>query len=228
MMNRVPSLNEIYNEYHRESFFAQKSFYPKAIKNFDKVLTPEKTEFLQKFQNFIKRNFSLIDWKLYIKACAQYFKRPFELKILGSLNANKIYRTYVNYNKMSLEKSTAEIESDILSSLLFIKSYTADSGLSFKNYFINRDDIMPIVLKHIYSGSVSSYLYACINSNTVFKIFYDIPDDVFFELFNCSRNDFVSIMISQKRDKIICISSLLNLINKIDCKFKELFDEKSK
>ena len=85
-MIRIPTIEEIYNEYHRECFFAKKQAYPRSIKNFDKVLTPDKKEFLLKFQNMIKRNSEIIDWKIYIKACAQYFKRPFDLKILGSMN----------------------------------------------------------------------------------------------------------------------------------------------
>lgn len=222
MNPRIPTVEEIYNEYHRETFYAAKSFYPKSIKNFDKVLTKDKLELLTKFQNFIKRNPSMVDWKLYITACAQYFKRNFSLSVLGSLNGNKIYRTYINYNKMSLEKSIDDIEKDIVSSLKFITEYSKDNNMTVPEYFKNRDDIIPIALKHIYSGSTSTYFYACLDSSTVFRMFSDIPDDVFFELFNCSRNDFLQYSVSEKHDKILCKKKLFEMINKISKKFDQI------
>lgn len=215
----IPSIQEIYNCYHRETFFAAKSFYPKAIKNFDKIITPDKKELLKRFQSFIKRNNDLIDWKIYVKACAQYFKRNFDLKILGSLNGNKIYRTYVSYKKLSDERTQDEIYDDILNSLKFLKDYVKLNEMTMAEYFKDRSTTIPISLKHIYSGAVSEYLYACFNESTVFKMFSDIPDDVFFELFNYSRNDFFEFGISVKRQKIICMSKIFNIINNISDKF---------
>jgi hypothetical protein len=49
----------------------------------------------------------------------------------------------------------------------------------------------------------------------------DIPDDIFFELFNCSRNEFIDINILSKREKIIRIAILKDIINKINEKFND-------
>lgn len=219
---KIPTIEEIYNEYHRETFYAMKSFYPKSIKNFDKVITPDKKELLLKFQSFIRRSWSIIDWRLYIKACAQYFKRNFDIKILGSLSGTKIYRSYINYNKMSLEKTADEIRDDIVKSLKFITLFAKENEQTVSQYFKDREQLLPLVLTHIYSGTVSPYFYACLRSETVFRIFGDIPDDVYFELFNCSRNDFLQYNIGEKRDKILCKSALFDMINNIDNKVAQI------
>lgn len=96
MFKKFPTIEEIYNYYHNQTFFIMKGFYPKSVKNFDNLVSDSDKELLRKFQNFLKRNSEMIDWKLYIKSLAQYFKRRFELKVLGSLAANKIYRQYLS------------------------------------------------------------------------------------------------------------------------------------
>ena len=60
MNYRIPSIEEIYEEYHREVFFIAKSIYPRRLKNFDKIIDSEKRELLIRFQEFIKRNFGSV------------------------------------------------------------------------------------------------------------------------------------------------------------------------
>jgi hypothetical protein len=79
MFKKFPTIEEIYNYYHNQTFFITKGFYPKTVKNFDNLVSDSDKELLRKFQNFLKRNIDIIDWKLYIKSLAQYFKRRFEL-----------------------------------------------------------------------------------------------------------------------------------------------------
>lgn len=216
---KVPTIEEIYNVYHGETMYAMKGIYPRPIKNFNNVLDKNNIEFLLRFQNVIKRNYESIDWRLYIKACAQYFKYRFDLKILGSLKGNKIYRNFLRYKNIKLESSNDEIYNEIISSLKFLTTYLNESELSLNDYLKNRETLIPIFLKHIYAGSVSIYLYACLEQNKIFKIFFDIPDDIFFELFNCSRNEYLENCIFKCRDKIICISKFSEIINKINSKF---------
>ena len=78
----IPTIEEIYNIYHRETMHAMKGIYPKSIKNFENILNKKNIELLIRFQNVIKRSYDSIDWKLYIKACAEYFKYRFDIKIL--------------------------------------------------------------------------------------------------------------------------------------------------
>ena len=100
----IPTIEEIYNIYHRETMHAMKGIYPKSIKNFENILNKKNIELLIRFQNVIKRSYDSIDWKLYIKACAEYFKYRFDInneilnfgsydidlkKIIGSTNQYK-------------------------------------------------------------------------------------------------------------------------------------------
>jgi hypothetical protein len=216
---RIPTIEEIYNEYHRETMYASKNVYPKSIKNFDKVLNDQNIELLKKFQNVIKLGDESLNWKIYIKACSLYFKGRFDLKVLGSFKGNKIYRDYLRYNDLNFEKNNDEIKDEIIKSLQFLTQYLKDSNTSLKDYFFNRDSIIPIMLKHIHAGSISTYLYSCLNMNKIYKIFIDIPDDVFYELFSYSRNEFIEHQIYKKHDRIIRISILRDIINKINEKF---------
>ena len=53
----IPTIEEIYNEYHKQKFFQRNGIYPKTIKNFDSLLNDsKKKEFLLRFQNMIKSN----------------------------------------------------------------------------------------------------------------------------------------------------------------------------
>lgn len=219
MNYKVPTIEEIYNQYHRETMFAMKGFYPKSVKNFDKVLDKSKIELLTKFQNVIKKNYDMIDWKIYVKSCAQYFKRNFDLKVLGSLQGNKIYRTYITYN--NIEKTDDDILNEIVSSLSFIKNFCEENSIKVLDYFLDRTSPLPIILKHIYSGSVSPYFYATMEQTQIFRIFCNIPDDIYYEIFNCSRNEFLDNNIFSKHDKIIRSVKLLNVINNINKKFKD-------
>ena len=91
-MFSVPTVEMIYNEYHKQTFYAKNGVYPKTIKNFSNLYNDEtKVEYINYFIEFLKRNNGLVDWKLYIKALAQVFKQSNNLKFLGSFKGNKIY-----------------------------------------------------------------------------------------------------------------------------------------
>lgn len=212
---RIPSIEEIYNELHRENFYARKGFYPRSIKNFDSVLDKEKRELLCRFQQTIRRNADLIDWKIYIKANAQYFKGRLEVKTLGSLQANKVYRTYIEYNK-DLQRTPDDIRHEIIRSLKFIRDFCEDNAMTLRQYFLDRQNYIPIILTHLYSGAVSPYLYALFPNDQMFLAFGDIPDDVYEELFRCTRNELLEYNLKAKRKTILSYPVLTDIINKIE------------
>lgn len=93
----LPSKEEIYNEFHKQKFYAIKGFYPKTIKNFKTIYNdPTKLNMLEHFIECLKRNHELIDWKLYIFALARVLGSRFELKHLGS------FRTAIKYIEILL------------------------------------------------------------------------------------------------------------------------------
>lgn len=82
---KIPTIEEIYNEFHKQKFFFQRGFYPKTIKNYNSLYSDEKNiQILKYFINFLERNRNSVDWKIYIFALAKVLKGRLELKHLGS------------------------------------------------------------------------------------------------------------------------------------------------
>ena len=214
----IPSIEEIYQYYHRETMYAMKGFYPKKITNFEKCISEANMELLKRFQHFIEKNENLINWKLYIIAVSKYFKQRFDLKILGSLAGTKIYKQYLSFIDEPSNLTEEEIKKEIANSLLFLKLFFKSNNVEFNNYFSIDKNLIPLSLKHIYSGSVSKYFYACFPFERIIRFFYPYTNDVFFELFNVSKNEFIEI-IDQKRKNILKYQSIKEIIHKIEEKF---------
>lgn len=214
----IPSIEDIYSYYHRETMFAMKGFYPRKIVNFEKCITPLNIEYLKKFQKFIERNKNIINWKLYIISISKYYKRRFDLRILGTLAGTKIYRQYLEFIDEPTNLSEDQIKNEIISSLKFLKNYLKENELNFNGYLNVQNNLIPISIKHIYSGSMSKYFYACFPWNKIIKYFFSYSNDVFFEFFNISKNEFIEL-IDQKRKNILKYKSVREIIQKIEEKF---------
>lgn len=92
---KIPTIEEIYNEFHRQRFYQQNGIYPRTIKNFKALEDQQKREYLLRFQNMIRRNKNLINWKMYILAIAEVTQGNFDMSYLGTLKGTKIYRGYI-------------------------------------------------------------------------------------------------------------------------------------
>lgn len=219
-MRKIPTIEEIYNYYHQTTMFEMKGFYPRSIKNFEKILTESNKELLIKFQNFIIKNGSIINWKIYVLSLAKYYKNRYDLKLLGSLAATKIYKQYVEFINSPENLTESELKERILNSLLFIVNYIKDNDIkSFKDYFTIDSNIIPIYIKHINSGSVSKIFYSCFTWENRIKIFFNTPDDIFYEFFNISKNEFIE-SLEQQRKIILKYKSILEIIKKLENKIQ--------
>ena len=214
-MFNIPTPEVIYNEYHKQTFYAKNGVYPKTIKNFNNFHNDEiKVQHINYFIDFLKRNNGLVDWKLYIKALAIVLKHSFDLKYLGTFKGNKIYRDYIS--SLQVQKDNVnEIQSDIIAALKFLTTYIKENNIKFKEYFDLDKDIIPVALKHIYSGTVSVYFYACFPKNILARLF-DYSDDIFQELFHLTKYEFLDTYFVSKRDKILSYPNLLNLVQTIE------------
>ena len=211
----LPTVEMVYNEYHKQTFYAKNGVYPKTIKNYNNLYNDEtKMEYINYFIEFLKRNNGLVDWKLYIKALAQVFKQSNNLKYLGTFKGNKIYRDYIASLQVR-KNDEGTIKSDIISSLQFLTAYNKEAGITFKEYFDLDSDLIPIALKHVYSGTVSVYFYACFPKEILARLF-SYQEDVFQELFNLSKYEFLDSYFVSKRDNILSYPNLLNIVNVIE------------
>lgn len=222
MMNqqwqKIPTIEEIYNEFHKQTWFVKNGIYPRKIKNFDNVLKDSnKTEFLLRFQNMLKRNSSLIDWKLYIYANAFILKQSFTLKDLGTLASNKRYREYVKIQNKGLNNET-EIYDKIVSSLKFLNLYLTSNNFTFTQYLQENTDLIPDALKHVYAGTISLYFYACFSRQFLSTTFQKYSEDIFFEFFDMSRLDFINNIMVQQLN-ILKFSKIKTIIAKLEQKY---------
>lgn len=215
----VPTIEEIYDEFHRQKLHATKGVYSRPLKNFDKLLAdPAKREYLVRFQNMIRRNLAAMDWRIYVRACAELLKHRFDLKVLGSVTGNKLYREYLNCRMLS-EDTEENICAEIVRSLKFVQDYSKADGMSFEEYFDVGGQAIPLALNHLYSGTVSIYLYAALPRNYVWARMTAYGDDVFEELFEKSKNEFFETILAPKREAIVRFPKAYGLVLKLERKF---------
>ena len=76
-------------------------------------------------------------------------------------------------------------------------------------------NLIPLSLKHIYSGTISIYFYACFPQQVIGK-WLNYSDDVFYELFDLPKYEFLQTYIVDKRYKILTSNKLKLLIEKLE------------
>lgn len=214
MIWKIPSIEQIYNEYHKQTFFVEHKFYPKTVKSFKVLQNPAKVEYLKRFQQMIKRNRQALDWKLYIKAIAEVMNTRFDLKLLGTLAGTRIYRSYVKSLYMNKENQN-QIYNEIIKSLTFLTSYLKENEITFNQYFNIDQNIIPLSLKHIYAGTISVYFYACINETKLYQLM-NYSNDVFLEYFQMSKDEFFKNHILNKRQYIMKYPKIMSIIQKLE------------
>lgn len=221
-MWKIPSIEEIYNEYHKQTFYIRNGVYPKTIQNFKSLYEdPRKVEHIKYFIEFLNRNRASVDWKLYIQALAKVTGNRFDLKYLGTFAGNKAYRDYVkslHTNKDNIN----DIYNDIINTLTILTGYLKENNLTFIDYFDQDRMLLPLSLKHIYAGTISLYFYACFSQNVLAK-WFSYPDDVFQELFQLSKYEFLDTYIVSKRNTLLTNVKTQSLIEKLEIKFNKYF-----
>jgi hypothetical protein len=221
-MWKVPSIEEIYNEFHKQTFFMRNGVYPKTIQNFKSLYDdPRKVEHIKFFIEFLKRNRASVDWKLYILSLAKVLKTRYDLKYLGSFAGNKVYRDYVKSLYITKD-DPEEIYTNIINSLTFLNTYLKENELTFDEYFNLDSDIIPVALKHVYAGTMSLYFYACFPQHVLSK-WFNYNDDVFQELFKLSKYEFLDSYIISKRNILLTTVKTQHLISKLEEKFNKYF-----
>lgn len=219
---KLPTIEDVYNEYHKQKFFMRNGVYPRAIKNFKSLYEDErKIQHIKFFLDFLNRNRSSVDWKLYILALAKVLNQRFELKHLGTFGGNKIYRDYIksiNLNNSDIE----DIYNKIVSTLVFLNGFLKENEMTFKEYFEEDSEVIPLSLKQIYAGTVSIYFYACFPPHVLDK-WFKYPNDVFQELFQLDKYEFLDKYFVTHRNKLLTNVKTQQLIQKLELNFNKYF-----
>lgn len=220
MFFKLPTIEQIYNEYHKQTFFVMNGTYPKTIVNYEKLYKNQTViELLKKFQSLLNRNREAIDWKLYIQALAQHFRTRFDLRYLGNLAGIKIYRTYIQC-RFENKDNQNYIYTEILNSLMFLSTYLKTNNLTFREYLDLDNQTIPIALKHIYSGTISLYFYAAFDPYKVSFEFLNYPNDLFLQYFSMNKDQFIENYIINKHKELLKYKKIQQLIEKLEKTFK--------
>lgn len=141
---------DVYQEWHRMSFFILKGIYPKRIVNFEMAKSKPSWIYFVKFTDMCNRT-QMIDYKEFIKILAEFHNGRFNPSELVKAHSIKIYKNKINYAQLQ------ESESDsIKRSFLFIKQYMNDNGLEkFEDYFNEGGIIFPTFIKHFRMNKIS-------------------------------------------------------------------------
>ena len=212
----IPSIEQIYNTYHKWTMYFYKGIFPKQITNFDKVFEIEgRKEQLQKFQNFLKRNGSLVDWNIYIYAIARLTKIRFPLNLLGSLKGTRIYRDYINLT-FNEEVEQQQIYDEIVRSIKNLNYTLKELNINFKQYFEMDNSLIPLSIKHLYSGYISPYFYSCFPGSFLNKTLITYLDDVYIEMFQQNKFDYINNVIVRKRSIMLRYENIRTLVAKVE------------
>jgi len=171
----------IYNEYHKQTFFITKNFYPRRVTNFEKHKDNPNWVHFQKLAEIIYRSGNHIDYRIYISALIDFYKNKFDPSILHHPKSIKIYKNYVNIINTAKDNA-ADVQPLIIDNLKFICNYCADNNLTINDYFEKDKYLIPILAKHFSSGSVSIFLLSVIPD--IYDIIkHSYPQDVIEEYF---------------------------------------------
>ena len=215
---KIPTVQEIYNQYHRQTFYVTHGQYPKPIVNFDKLLANKTAgEYIKKFQGLLSRNREAINWRLYIYSIAQYYKCRFDLKILSNLSGIKIYRTYIQ-SQYQTKDDEDDIYNAIINSLVFLNAYLRECDITFSQYLDLDRETIPLFLKQIYAGSISLYFLAAFDPFKVQQML-NYPNDLFQEYFSMNRDEFIEKFINEKHKQIMKYKKIKEIIEKLQKKF---------
>ena len=152
---------DVYQEFHKQTFYQKHGVYPKAIKSFDKQKKKDDWIYFERFSQRVNDGNGVVDYKKMIEILAKYHKGWFKPSMLISMKGIKIYKTYIESE--SVTTNANDIYTNILKSIKFIKQFCEENNLKTFNEYINHNaDFFPTLLLHMSAGSINKYFVAII------------------------------------------------------------------
>ena len=166
----------------------------------------------------MNRNSGMIDYKLFIKAIIQKYGNTASTKALTSRGSFKIYHDYVE--EINKKTGPVYIRESIINSMKFIISYCTENNIKdFDGYLYENQYLIPTIIKHLKSGSVSVYFVACINNfNLLLK---NYSQDVLYDY----MKDF-DTQYQLCRMRVVALDNVKDVLNKADKCIDKILKEK--
>jgi hypothetical protein len=200
---KLPTIENIIVEYHRNIMFYKTGSYPRPMKNIheSKYFNDEsryKAHF-EKFIKFVERNDGHIDWKLMIEALADFFKGWFNPMFLSNQKGIKIYKNYIEAKKLAKKE---DLLTEVKKNLRFVIEYIKSGNLSnVDEYLTEGQYLIPSIGKHLSSGSISPYFLVIVPD--IKSIINALPPDMKNEYFEDFLENYDLYRAKILRDKTL-------------------------
>ena len=151
---------QLYNYYHKMTFFHEKGIYPRAVVDFTNAKSKDYWKDFEKAVELVNSNPN-IDYRTLVDSLASTFKNRFDPVLLHHPKGMKIYNGYVKIRNMGESVTDVEniVKTDMMNVSLEIIQYEINSLDEYLNY--NRD-IIPLAAIHYGNGLTSSFFMATI------------------------------------------------------------------
>ena len=172
---------EIYQYYHKQAIFHRTGKYPKAIKNWDKIMAKQDWAFIERFAMLVQKSAGQINYKLYIKALFDFSNgQYFPLKLLTSPKGIAIYNHYIK--TINDESDPEKVKQGIIRSIKHIVKFCLKNNLkSFDDYFYKNANLYPPIILHYKAGSISKAFFILIPN--IEKKLKNFPADIVADYF---------------------------------------------
>jgi len=166
---------EIYQSYHKYSFYFKKGIHPKTIKNFSNVKSKPDWIYFEKCASLVNNNAGQVNHNLLVYSLCKFFEGRFNCKMLIHPKGLKIYKTFIETINQSNDSKT--IEKGIIKSIQFITMFCIDHNIKdFNDYIYHNYELIGSLLKHYKAGSITKHFLVMIPS--IIKILDNFPQDV--------------------------------------------------
>lgn len=202
---------EIYQEWHRQTFQNSRGIYPRTVQNFNNVQQSDKWVYFKKLADIVNNGNGIIDYKMYIKSiCDAYPSQGIHPSILTNQKGFKIYRNFINI--CNTHTDLISIKKNILENINFIINYCKENKINRFTDYINDDSLIPKLVMHFNSGNVSIYFLALIDNLEL--IIKEYPIDVVNDFFG-DLNEFFN-KIKQYKIQITQDNNLRQIYNNLE------------
>ena len=208
---------DIYSTWHREVFRVQGKRV-RGVKNFANAQAKDNWVYFVRCADMVNRNCGQIDYRIFVQSLAEYYEGWFDPARLIARSSIKIYKTHTAITENRVKEH--DVHTSLCKSIDFIATYCVENDLKeFCDYLSEGQHLIPTILKHYYSGSVSINLLASINS---FELIVDsYPKDVVSEYIGENKEK-----MQKARSRILVYDKTRKIAEKLEDVITALINKK--
>ncbi|HPM74089.1 MAG TPA: hypothetical protein PLA71_00010 [Saccharofermentans sp.] len=212
-MNVTPE--QIYEEYHIQTIYAEKKIHVKPIKNFEKARQRADWTYFEQLAKRLETNDNL-DYRILITALVLHYRGRFDASLLTSLKGLKIYRGFVDKtNNMDDYEKIYEL---ILSNIKNVVQWCKKEGIrDLDGYLYRNMETIPTIAFHFNSGLISAYFLAIVPN--ILCILKNLPLDIVDEYFYSFIESYEIY-----RSKVVRIKAIYDFSTRFEANFNKLLE----